>query len=54
MMENNQVYCPIFLSSDAFEKEEGCVCRKENCAWWVEDKQSCAVKALATILGRKK
>lgn len=23
--------------------QKQCLCRKENCAWWVEDKQKCAI-----------
>lgn len=43
--------CPVLTASKTAVERE---CRRENCAWWVEDKQACAIKALATILGRKK
>lgn len=43
MDENNKLYCPLFLSSQAITNLENWYCRKENCAWWVEDKQKCAI-----------
>ena len=45
MNEDNKI-CPLFLASPAFEKIKGCECRKEACAWWVEDKQKCAITAM--------
>lgn len=41
-MNENKI-CPLFFASPEFETEESCECRKENCAWWVEDKQKCAI-----------
>lgn len=41
-MNENKI-CPLFLASPAFETAKGCECRKEKCAWWVEDKQKCAI-----------
>lgn len=41
--EKDKLYCPLFVMSPAFETMKGCECRKENCAWWVEDKQKCAI-----------
>lgn len=41
--EKDKLYCPLFLASPAFETMKGCKCRKEMCAWWVEDKQKCAI-----------
>ena len=43
MDESNKLYCPLFLSSQAITNPEGWYCRRENCAWWVEDKQKCAI-----------
>lgn len=43
MGNDNQLYCPLFLSSQAVTNPNGWYCRKENCAWWVEDKQKCAI-----------
>ena len=37
------VYCPLLLASDAISDPKGRICRRENCAWWVEDKQKCAI-----------
>lgn len=45
-MDNDNKICPLPLASPAVETLEGCVCRKENCAWWVEDKQKCAITAI--------
>lgn len=36
--EKDKLYCPLFVMSPAFETMKGCECRKEMCAWWVEDK----------------
>ena len=43
--DKNTVYCPLLLASDAISDPKGWICRRENCAWWVEDKQKCAVAA---------
>lgn len=42
MNEDNKI-CPLFLASPAFKTVKDCECRKEACAWWVEDKQKCAI-----------
>ena len=42
MDESNKI-CPLFLASLEFFTEENCKCLKEKCAWWVEDKQKCAI-----------
>ena len=44
-MNENKI-CPSFLASPAFETIKSCECRKEACAWWVEDKQKCAITAM--------
>lgn len=31
-MENDKLYCPMLLSSQAVTNPEGWYCRKENCA----------------------
>ena len=36
-MENNKV-CPL----------SGKSCDKEYCAWWIEDKQKCAIAAIGS------
>lgn len=41
--EKDKLYCPLFMMSPVFETMKGCECRKEMCAWWVEDKQKCAI-----------
>lgn len=45
MNEDNKI-CPLFLASPSFETVVGCECCKEKCAWWVEDKQKCAITAM--------
>lgn len=48
-MENNQI-CPL-LTTNTVVEEDGTVrigtqpvfCLKEQCAWWVEDRQKCAI-----------
>lgn len=42
-MNEDKLLCPLFVASPAFETIIGCECRKEDCAWWVEDKQKCAI-----------
>lgn len=50
-MENNQI-CPL-LTTNTVVEENGTVrigtqpvfCLKEQCAWWVEDRQKCAIMA---------
>lgn len=36
-------HCSFTQRSQAITNPEGWVCRKDNCAWWVEDKQKCAI-----------
>lgn len=38
--------CPVFniFKSDFYE----CKCTQEKCAWWIENKQKCAIAVLAT------
>ena len=45
MNEDNKI-CPLLLTSPAITNPAGWVCRKEACAWWVEDKQKCAITAM--------
>ena len=41
--EKNKLYCPLLLASDTISDPKGWICQRENCAWWVEDKQKCAI-----------
>jgi hypothetical protein len=41
--EKDKLYCPLLLASDAISDPKGWICRRENCAWRVEDKQKCAI-----------
>ena len=46
----NEIICPL-LTTNTVVEEDGTVkigtqpvfCLKEQCAWWVEDKQKCAI-----------
>lgn len=50
---NEEKLCPLFSIVDATAGcEEDCTCFREKCAWWVEDKQKCAV-ALTGTGGKK-
>ena len=46
MTEGNNKTCPIFFICPECNTLESCLCRKEKCAWWVEDKQKCAITAM--------
>lgn len=47
---SNEIICPL-LTTNTVVEESGAVkigtqpvfCLKEQCAWWVEDKQKCAI-----------
>ncbi len=49
----NEIICPLLTTKTVLE-EDGTVrigtqpifCIKEQCGWWVEDKQKCAVAAI--------
>lgn len=52
-MDNNNdckektIVCPLFTIADCIAGcEEDCFCMESRCAWWVEDKQKCAVAAI--------
>ncbi len=42
MDEGNKI-CPLFYASSECNTLKACECQKERCAWWVEDKQKCAI-----------
>lgn len=44
-MNENKI-CPLLFASPEFVTTKSCECRKEECAWWVEDKQKCAITAM--------
>lgn len=41
-----ELYCPFMLMSG---KVEDVLCRKEYCAWWLDDRKECAIHALGEI-----
>lgn len=47
MMEDTKVVCPLTSIGQEFLFQN---CIKEECAWWIEDKQKCAI----AVLGAKK
>lgn len=54
-MEQNNLLCPLrpINSMGIMDKLQGVVglkCEKEGCAWWIEDKQKCAI----AVIGGKK
>lgn len=52
-MDNNEkaTKCPLFSIVDAIAGcDEDCFCMEDACAWWIEDKQKCAV----AVIGAKK
>lgn len=42
MDEGNKI-CPLFYASSECNTLKACEYQKERCAWWVEDKQKCAI-----------
>lgn len=49
---NNEIKCPMTFGDPCGDREEGC--RRERCAWWLEDKQRCAVAEIGLKVGAKK
>lgn len=47
----NEKYCPLSMSAPA--DCDLVRCCEENCAWWNEDTQSCAVLTLAKAARKK-
>lgn len=44
--DKNITLCPLFYMSPEFNTLKSFECIKERCAWWVEDKQKCAITAM--------
>ena len=49
----NEIICPILTTNTVIDKNSSMkidtqpvFCIKEQCAWWVEDKQKCAITAM--------
>lgn len=45
MMDESNKICPLFYICSECNTLESYLYRKEDCAWWVEDKQKCAIAA---------
>lgn len=39
MMDESNKICPLFYICPGCNTFESCLCHREDCAWWVEDKQ---------------
>lgn len=50
---NDKIICPL-LTSTAMGGTLATACQKEKCAWWVEDKQKCAIAAIGGERNRGK
>lgn len=44
---DNELYCPMKMTSNPLGR---CVCEKEKCAWWMSDKNCCAVLNMSKAL----
>lgn len=46
-MKNNSI-CPLLTANETIKGNDPqfVPCLKERCAWWVEDKQKCAMTAI--------
>ena len=49
----NEIICPILTTNTVIDENSSMkidtqpvFCIKEQCAWWVEDKQKCAITAM--------
>ena len=52
MSDNNKPICPLLTSvAPGMRGGVAKACQKEKCAWWIEDKQKCAI---AVMGGSKK
>lgn len=56
-MAEDRAICPLLTTSTVIDEDrkikigtQPVFCVEEQCAWWVEDKQKCAIK----IMGGKK
>lgn len=51
-----EIICPLLTTNTVVDKglikigTQPVICVREQCAWWVEDKQKCAI----TVLGGRK
>ena len=52
MNTNNKPICPL-LTTIAMGGTIATACQQEKCAWWIEDKQKCAI-AVGGINGGKR
>lgn len=46
-MNQKETICPLLTTNTVIgENGQVSICVEEQCAWWIEDKQKCAIKAL--------
>ena len=51
MSDNNKPICPLLTSvAPGMRGGVATACQKDKCAWWIEDKQKCAI----TVMGGSK
>lgn len=53
----SEFICPLLTTTNFFygsntyrlSKPSAIICFKEECAWWIEDKQKCAIAAMGCV-----
>lgn len=50
MDDKNEKLCPVLTLNTFVGTSDAIRCSKEKCAWWIEDKQKCAI----AVIGGKK
>lgn len=50
-MSENEKICPLLTTNTVDVKigTQPVICIREECAWWIEDKQKCAIAALGSV-----
>ena len=51
-METEKKICPLSMSCS--EDVPLCPCQEQQCAWWDEDAQTCALLVIAKALKKRK
>lgn len=49
---NNSAICPLLSAREGQNPLSAFKCVRESCAWWIEDKQKCAVTAIGSVKTR--
>lgn len=54
-MARNEEICPLLTTNTVVQDDtvkigtQPVICIREGCAWWIEDKQKCAIAALGSM-----